>query len=535
MMESNRIEYKRELTDAFEKEAVAFLNSRDGGTVYIGITDSKHTVVGVSDCDEVQLKIKDRLKHNILPSCLGLFDVIHEKRDGKDVIRVTFAAGPEKPYHLKKAGMSEKGCFIRVGSASEPMPARMIEELFARRTRHSIGRIRSPRQDLTFEQLKIYYNEAGFEIGEKFAANLELIAEDGKFNLAAYLLADKNGNSVQVAKYAGIDRVELIETKEFGYCCLVKTCKQILEKLDLENRTTTQITSRKRVNTSLWNAVALREAVINAIVHNDFAHEAVPKFEIFADRLEITSAGSIPPGIEQDEFFKGYSIPRNKILMRIFKDLDLVEYLGSGMPRILRAYPPESFHFSAHFIRTTFSSRPEKSDVSPINSAESQAKTTGKKLQKRNERKKTTGKTGRRILSLCQEKPSITIPQLAQAVGLTEIGVFYQLQSLREKGLLRRIGGRKTGHWEVIVEGEIDSDFPGKTIRKKTIRKKLQERNYKKEAGENRLPERNSRKVEAEFKTIRKKLPERNYKKETIRKRTAGKTGKKSGKGSRDE
>ena len=120
-MESNRVEYKRELTDALEKEVVAFLNYRDGGNIYIGITDTDHSVVGVPDCDAVQLKIKDRLKHNILPSCLGLFDVIHEKRDGKDVIRIALASGPEKPYYLKKAGMSEKGCFIRIGSASEPM------------------------------------------------------------------------------------------------------------------------------------------------------------------------------------------------------------------------------------------------------------------------------------------------------------------------------------------------------------------------------------------------------------------------------
>lgn len=82
------------------------------------------------------------------------------------------------------------------------MRTSMIEDLFARRTRNSIGRIKSPRQDLTFEQLKIYYNEAGFEIGEKFAANLELLAEDRKYNYAGYLLADSNGNSVQVAKYA---------------------------------------------------------------------------------------------------------------------------------------------------------------------------------------------------------------------------------------------------------------------------------------------------------------------------------------------
>lgn len=354
MTESNRIEYKRELTDGLEKEVIAFLNYHDGGLIYIGL-DTNGKEYGLADCDAVQLSIKDRLKNNIQPSCLGLFDVIHETRGSSDIVKIIIASGSEKPYYLRKFGMSEKGCFIRIGSASEPMPVRMIEELFARRTRNSIARIRSPRQDLSFEQFRIYYQEAGFTLGDKFAANLELLTEDGAYNYAAYLLADQNGNSVQIAKYAGADRVDLLESKDYGFCCLVKTCKQVLDRLEgIENRVINKITPRERINRSLWNKVALREAVINAIIHNDYSTELVPKFEIFVDRLEITSAGVIHPGKEQDDFFAGYSMPRNKTLMRVFKDLEMVEYLGSGMPRILKAYPRESYTFATHFIRATF-------------------------------------------------------------------------------------------------------------------------------------------------------------------------------------
>ncbi len=160
---------------------------------------------------------------------------------------------------------------------------------------------------------------------------------------------------MQVAKYAGADRVDLLESKDYGFCCLVKSCKQILDRLEgVENRVINKITSRERISRSLWNKVALREAVINAIIHNDYSTELVPKFEIFTDRLEITSAGAVHPGTEQDDFFAGYSMPRNKTLMRVFKDLAMVEYLGSGMPRILKAYPREAYTFSTHFIRTTF-------------------------------------------------------------------------------------------------------------------------------------------------------------------------------------
>lgn len=96
-----------------EKEAVAFLNYHEGGIIYIGIDNTGKTV-GVSDIDGDMLKIKDRLKNNIMPSCLGLFDVSAETIESKDVIKITLASGTEKPYYIKKLGMSEKGTFIRI-------------------------------------------------------------------------------------------------------------------------------------------------------------------------------------------------------------------------------------------------------------------------------------------------------------------------------------------------------------------------------------------------------------------------------------
>jgi len=438
MSETNRIEYKRELTDSLEKEVIAFLNYHEGGIIYLGL-DDKGSVVGIKDCDNIQLKIKDRLKNNIQPSIMGLFDIIHQIQDGKDIIKITIASGTEKPYYLKRQGMSERGCYVRIGSASEPMPIRMIEELFARRTRNSIGKIKAPRQDLSFEQLKIYYNEAELELTKQFASNLELLTEAGEYNYAAYLLADKNGNSIKVAKYAGTDRIDLIESNEYGYCSLIKATKQVLDKLDLENRTATQITSKERIDTRLWNAVALREAVINAIIHNDYSNEIPPKFEIFSDRLEITSAGVIPQGLEQDEFFEGYSVPRNKEFMRIFKDLEMVEHLGSGLPRILKAYPQDCFIFTQNFLRINF----------PINK-QAAMKSTGKSSGKGTG--KGSGKTETTILKLLSTEPEMTIPALAGQIGISPRAIEKQISKLKKGGKIFRIGGRKDGHWEVKTE-----------------------------------------------------------------------------------
>lgn len=430
--ESQHLEYKRELSDTLERGVVAFLNHRDGGRIHIGI-DDKGAVVGLSDPDGDQLRIKDRLKQNIQPSCMGLFDVLLEETDGKAWLNLIVASGSEKPYYLRKQGMSPRGCFIRIGSAAEPMPERMIEQLFASRTRNSIGRIVAPRQDLTFAQLKIYYEAIGRPLGAKFASNLELKAAEGGYNYAAYLLADENNTSIKVAKYAGTDRVDLIENEEYGNCCLVKATKQVLDKLDLENRTLTQITSKERIEQRLYHPVALREAVINAIIHNDYSYEVPPKFELFADRLEITSAGSIPQALSQAEFFEGYSVPRNKELMRIFRDLDMVEYLGSGMPRILKAYSKEAFRFTENFIRMVFPAVLGSSVETSERASERASETTSE-----------------RIVKLMEEDPETTIAEMSKIIGVTPRSIERNIKTLQDRGRIRRVGGDFGGHWEVL-------------------------------------------------------------------------------------
>jgi len=302
-IETSRIEYKRQLSEELdlEKEVIAFLN-KEGGIIYIGIDDDG-TVVGVEDADHDMLKIKDRIKNNIQPSVMGLFDVVEEEREQKTVIKIIVAGGSEKPYFKKKYGMTEKGCFIRIGTASEPMPQKMIDELFSKRTRTSLRNIPSPRQDLTFEQLRIYYEEKKKPLNKNFLKNLELLTDGNQLNYAAYLMADENGLSVKVARYSGKDRVNLLENNEYGYCSLVKATKSVLDKINIENATYARITSKERIEKRLWDEVALREAIINAMVHNDYSREIPPKFEIFSDRIEITSAGSLPEGISEEDFF----------------------------------------------------------------------------------------------------------------------------------------------------------------------------------------------------------------------------------------
>lgn len=168
------------------------------------------------------------------------------------------------------------------------------------------------------------------------------------------MLADENGVSIKVAKYAGTDKVDLIENEEYGYCSLIKATNQVLEKMKVENVTKAKVTSTKRIEKNLVEPVALREALINAIVHNDFSREIPPVFEIFSDRMEFTSYGGLISGQSKEDFFSCSSMPRNRELMRVFKDVGLVEQLGSGMSRILKYYDKDIFIISDHFIKVVF-------------------------------------------------------------------------------------------------------------------------------------------------------------------------------------
>ena len=162
-LETNRVENKEKLNDDFEQEVIAFLNYREGGIIYVGINKNGE-VVGVQNVDLTQLQIKDRIKNNIQPSTLGLFDVTVEIMENKEVIKVIISSGTEKPYYLRKKGRTPEGCYIRVGSSKERMTERMIDNMYAKRIKSTLKEIDSPRQKLTFNQLKIYYEEHGLRV-----------------------------------------------------------------------------------------------------------------------------------------------------------------------------------------------------------------------------------------------------------------------------------------------------------------------------------------------------------------------------------
>ena len=453
--ESNRVEFKRELSERFERSVVAFLNYAGGGEILLGLEDDG-TVVGLADADGDQRKIVDRIKNNIRPMTLGLFDVVRDRRDGKDIIRIVVSGGPQRPYYIRKEGMSETGCFVRIGSSIQPMTEQMIEGLLAKRSPVSLQTTPSPRQKLTFEQLKIYYQERGFEINSEFIANLDLLLPSGEYNYAAYLLADNNGVSMKVAKYAGTDKYDLVENYEYGNCCLLKATNRILERLLVENKTFAKISYPTRIERNMVDKTALREAVINAVVHNDYSL-TVPLVEIYSDRIVVTSAGGLVEGLSQEDFFHCRSMPRNRVLMRVFRDVEMVENLGSGMTRILRAYDRSIFNLTSSFFEVIFMFDADACDGDGVNYADVASSEGGLKSglkggmkSSQKDSQKSSQKSSQKIIDIVRETPEISTAMVSEILGVSRRAVAKQIRNLKTQGRIRRIGPDKGGHWEVV-------------------------------------------------------------------------------------
>ena len=433
-IEDSRTEFKVKLVDDLEEVVIGFLNSHDGGNIYIGVSD-KGEIIGLkNNLDLLQRKIKDRIISNIEPSVMGLFDIQVLSDNNKKYIHITIARGTEKPYHLRGMGMTPDSCFIRIGSSTEKMDEHLINKLFRERTKNSLKNITSPKQDLSFSELKIYYKEKGIDVGYNFERQLEFFTDEGKYNYVAYLLADNNTVSIKVAKYAGNDVDELMENYEYGFCSLITATKRVLEKIRTENKIYAKITYPDRMEKELYDYVAVREAIINAIVHNDWSNEYPPKFELFNNRIEISSFGGIQNEFTEEEFLLGYSAPKNKELMRVFKDLSLVEHLGTGIRRILKKYDKKIYNFYPHFIRVSIRFNENEFEYKTDNNISFLDLTNVQE----------------NIIKLIMDKPTITQPQMANMLGVNERTIRNHLKGLIDNNYITRVGSKKNGQWKVI-------------------------------------------------------------------------------------
>lgn len=267
---------------------------------------------------------------------------------------------------------------------------------------------------------------------------MDLYNNNNEFNYMAYLLSDNNSVSVQFAKYDGDDVSNLIENEDFGFCSLIKITDNILNKIMLENKIYTKIETPVRKEIKMFDYDAVKELITNAMVHNDWCNGYSPKFEIFRNKLVISSNGGIQEGVSQEEFLEGFSNPRNPELMRVFRDLNFVEQLGTGIQRVLKTYDKNIFEFFPNHIRVTIPfSKNEFID--------------NEKLLENNVNNKFN-KIQSFIIQLIKENPKITQEELAILLDVNKRTIIRNFKFLIEEKYIERVGANKNGYWKINKE-----------------------------------------------------------------------------------
>ena len=333
--ESLKIEFKREYTEEVKKTVIAFANT-DGGEIRIGVDDDG-TVVGVADVDSVMLQVTNSVRDSIKPDVTMFLLCESREVEGKPIIIVDVQRGTARPYYLAGKGVRPEGVFIRQGASTVPATESAILKMIRETSGDSYETARSLMQELTFRSAERIFREEKIRFGAKQKRTLGLIGEDGAFSNLALLLSDQCLHTVRLAVFEGVSKRVFKDRSEFSGS-LLQQLEEIYDSLDRINRTRAEFSGLKRTDIRDYPPEALREALLNAIVHRDYSYSASTLVSVFDDRIEFVSLGGLPKGIGYGDMMLGVSVLRNGRLAEIFYRLRLIEAFGTGMPKIMECY-----------------------------------------------------------------------------------------------------------------------------------------------------------------------------------------------------
>ena len=389
-------------------------------------------IVGVEKIDETLKKISDIITMQIEPNPQEEIRIELKFDSGKTLIVLYVSKGTRNIYCQKKYGFSSSGCPIRIGTTCKEMTTEQIrirDEKNFYDEEYMIKK-RASRSDLTFRELKIYYAEKGFHVDDSsLEANFNLRNKDGEYNLLAELLADKNSIPFNFVKFNGEDKAAISERNDYGYGCVLSVYEKIKSRLSAENICISDTTTRPRKDRYLFDYDAVNEAVLNALVHNDWTITE-PQISVFGNRMEIISHGGLPRGMTIDDFYEGISHPRNSTLMRVFLNMGLTEHTGHGVPTIINKYGKEVFEITDRYIKCKI----------PFD----------KKVLELRQKNVGLNKTEKAVLGILIETPDKTADEMASVIGVTKRTIERAFVSLQKKGKIERVGSKRDGMWVVI-------------------------------------------------------------------------------------
>lgn len=333
--ETETVELKTIVRDDIKKEIIAFANC-DGGTVYVGVADDG-TVLGVSNADECALQISNMVRDAVKPDITMFIHYETLACDGKAVVAVSIQRGTNRPYYLAKKGLRPEGVYVRQGYSSVPATDTAIRQMIKETDGDSFEEMRSIQQVLTFETTKKEFEARKITFGHPQMQTLKIISTDGLYTNLGLLLSEQCPHTIKAAVFEGTDQNVFKDRREF-FGSLMQQLNEVYDYIDFHNQTHATFHKLLRVDSRDYPEVAVREALLNSLVHRDYSFRASTLISIYEDRMEFVSIGGLLPGLELEDLMMGVSVCRNPHLANVFYRLQLIEAYGTGMKKIMGAY-----------------------------------------------------------------------------------------------------------------------------------------------------------------------------------------------------
>ncbi len=333
--ESDTIELKSQVGKDICKEIIAFANTR-GGTLYVGIADNG-TVIGIDDADQVMLQISHMVRDSIKPDVTMFVRYETREAEGRQILAVTVQKGTRRPYYLAGKGLTPSGVYVRSGTSSDPATDIAIRSMIRDTDGDCFEDRRSLEQELTFASAARQFAKCGVPFDKTKMQTLGCLSSDGIYSNVAWLLSDQCRSTIKAAAFSGTNKNDFQDRREFGGSLFCQM-EDLYAWLDMRNQVRATFSGLYRRDTRDYPEEALREALVNAIVHRDYSYSASTLVSVYDDRIELVSIGGLPDGITLDDILLGLSVCRNPKLAAVFYRLKLIEAYGTGLPKILHAY-----------------------------------------------------------------------------------------------------------------------------------------------------------------------------------------------------
>ena len=307
----------------------------------------------LDDPDATALQISNMVRDAIKPDITMFLHYETLEENGKKIVAVDIQRGTDRPYYIAKKGMRPEGVYARQGYLAVPATDAAIRQMIKETDGDRFEAMRSMNQELTFETTEKEFQLRKIEFGTQQMRTLKLIDQDGLYSNLAMLLSDQCVHTIKVAVFQGKDQTVFKDRREFAGA-LMKQMNDVYEYIDFHNQTHATIEKLLRIDVRDYPEIAVREALLNLLVHRDYAFSASALISIYEDRMEFVSIGGLMPGIDLEDVMAGISVCRNPDLANVFYRLHLIEAYGTGISKIIGAYADEEEKPVIETTRNTF-------------------------------------------------------------------------------------------------------------------------------------------------------------------------------------